>query len=222
MAKFTKTQVLSTMSAAGVIPIFYHNDVETSKNVIKACYKGGMKVFEFTNRGEFAHEVFSELSKFTNKECPELILGVGSIVDAPTASFYIQLGTNFIVSPLFNPDVARIANRRLIPYIPGCGSVSEVGLAQEAGCDLCKIFPGDSLGVNFVKNIKAPMPWSSLMVTGGIRPEKDNLKSWFNAGATCVGIGSSLFPKEVIVNRKWNEISKICSDTLKIVSRIRK
>jgi len=221
MARFTKIQVLSTMSATGVVPIFYHNDIETAKNVAKACYKGGMQVFEFTNRGEFAHEVFSELSKFINKECPELILGIGSIVDAPTASIYIQLGANFIVSPLFNPDIVRIANRRLIPYIPGCGSVSEVGLAQEAGCDLCKIFPGDLLGVNFVKSIKAPMPWSSLMVTSGVRPEKDNLKSWFNAGATCVGIGSNLFPREIIASREWDKISKICNDTLEIVSWIK-
>lgn len=220
MARFSKIQVLSTMSATGIVPIFYHSSIEITKNIVKACYKGGIRVFEFTNRGDFAYEVFGELSKFVNKECSELILGVGSIVDAPTASLYIQLGANFIVSPLFNSDVARVVNRRLVPYIPGCGSVSEVGLAQEVGCDLCKIFPGDLLGTTFVKSIKAPMPWSLLMVTGGVKPEKDNIKSWFIAGATCVGIGSSFFPKETIVNREWNKISEMCSYALKIFNEV--
>jgi 2-dehydro-3-deoxyphosphogluconate aldolase/(4S)-4-hydroxy-2-oxoglutarate aldolase len=130
MARFNKIQVLSAMSLTGMVPVFYHSEIEIAKNVVKACYAGGVRVFEFTNRGEFAHEVFGELNKFAAKECPELILGVGSIVDAPTAALYIQLGANFLVGPLFNPDVAKVANRRLIPYTPGCGSVSEIGFAH--------------------------------------------------------------------------------------------
>ena len=221
MARYNKLQVLEAMSATGMIPVFYHSDIETAKNVMKACYLGGVKVFEFTNRGEFAHEIFGELSKYAAKECPGLILGVGSIVDAPTASLYIQLGANFIVGPLFNPDVAKIANRRLIPYAPGCGSVSEIGFAQEAGCDLCKLFPGDVLGPNFVKGLKAPMPWSLLMVTGGVKPEEANLKAWFGAGVTCVGMGSNLFPKEVITTGKWEIITELCKNTLAIIEKIR-
>ena len=221
MAKYNKLQTLSTMSATGMIPVFYHSDIETAKSVVKACYLGGVRAFEFTNRGEFAHEVFGELNKFVAKECPGMILGVGSIVDAPTASLYIQLGANFIVGPLFNPDIAKVANRRSIPYTPGCGSVSEVGFAQEAGCDLCKIFPGDVLGPAFIKGLKAPMPWSLLMVTGGVKPEEANLKAWFDAGACCVGMGSNLFPKEIIAAKEWGKIAELCKNALAIIEKVR-
>jgi 2-dehydro-3-deoxyphosphogluconate aldolase/(4S)-4-hydroxy-2-oxoglutarate aldolase len=221
MARFNKIQVLSAMSATGMVPIFYHPDAEVAKNIVKACYAGGVRAFEFTNRGEFAHEVFGELSKFVAKECPELILGVGSIVDAPTASLYNQLGANFLVGPLFNPDVAKVANRRLVPYMPGCGSVSEIGFAQEMGCDMCKVFPGDVLGPNFVKGLKAPMPWSMLMVTGGVKPEEANLRAWFDAGVTCVGMGSNLFPKEVIAAKEWGKIADICGEVLGIIRGVK-
>jgi len=209
------------MLATGMVPIFYHKDVEIAKNVVKACYTGGVRAFEFTNRGEFAHEVFGELNKFVAKECPEMILGVGSVVDAPTASLYIQLGANFVVGPLFNPDVAKVCNRRLIPYMPGCGSVSEIGFAQEAGCDVSKVFPGDVLGPNFVKGLKAPMPWSLLMITGGVKPEEANLKAWFDAGASCVGMGSNLFPKDVIESKDWDKITLLCKNALEIIKKVR-
>ncbi len=215
-------QVIASMTATGMVPVFYNKDLETAKQILKACYAGGVRAFEFTNRGEFAHEVFGELNKFAAKQCPEMILGVGSVVDAPTASLYIQLGANFVVGPLFNPDVAKVCNRRLVPYTPGCGSVSEVGAAQEMGCDLCKVFPGDVLGANFVKGLKAPMPWSMLMVTGGVKPEEGNLKGWFDAGVTCVGMGSNLFPKEAVAAGDWGAITKLCSDSLAIIARVRK
>ncbi|MDR1738277.1 MAG: bifunctional 4-hydroxy-2-oxoglutarate aldolase/2-dehydro-3-deoxy-phosphogluconate aldolase [Candidatus Symbiothrix sp.] len=219
--KFSKIQVLQTMQATGIVPVFYHASVEVAKNVVKACYDGGIRAFEFTNRGEFAHEVFGELVKWAAKECPELILGVGSVVDAPTAALYIQLGANFVVGPLFNPEVAKVCNRRLVPYTPGCGSVTEIGYAQEAGCDLCKVFPGDVLGANFVKGLKAPMPWSMLIVTGGVKPEESNLKTWFDAGVTCVGMGSNLFPKEVIAAKEWGKIAELCQNALAIVKKVR-
>jgi len=219
--RFNKIQVITAMQETGMVAVFYNSDIEIAKNVLKACYEGGVRAFEFTNRGDFAHEVFGELVKFSSKECPEMILGVGSIVDAPTAALYIQLGANFIVGPLFNPEIAKVANRRLVPYTPGCGSVSEVGFAQEAGCDLCKVFPGDVLGASFVKGLKAPMPWSNLMVTGGVKPEEANLKAWFDAGVTCVGMASNLFPTELIKAKDWAGISKLCSDTLAIVKKVK-
>ena len=220
--RFTKLEVLSVMKTTGMVPVFYHKDIEVAKQVLKACYAGGVRAFEFTNRGEFAHEVFGELTKFAAKECPEMIMGIGSIVDAPTAALYIQLGANFIVGPLFNLDVAKVAYRRLVPYAPGCGSVSEVGFAQEMGCDLCKVFPGDVLGAGFVKGLKAPMPWSNLMVTGGVKPEEANLKAWFDAGVTCVGMGSNLFPAEMIKAQDWSSITKLCADALQIIQKVRK
>ena len=161
MARFSKIEVISQMRATGMVPVFYHADIEVAKKVMTACYEGGVRVFEFTNRGEFAHEIFAQLSKFAAAHCPDMILGAGSVVDAGTAALYLQLGANFIVGPLFNAEVARVCNRRLVPYIPGCGTVTEIGTAQEVGCDVCKVFPaGEVGGPAFVKNIKAPMPWS--------------------------------------------------------------
>lgn len=222
MAKFSKIEVISAMAKTGMVPVFYNKDVETAKNVVKACYEGGVRAFEFTNRGDFAHEVFAELVKFAAKECPEMILGIGSIVDAGTASLYIQLGANFVVGPLFNPDVARVCNRRLIPYTPGCGSVSEIGFAQEAGCDLCKIFPAGNVGgPSFVKNVKAPMPWSLLMVTGAVEPTQENLSAWIKAGVTCVGMGSNLFPADAIAAKDWGKITAICKEALEIIQKVK-
>ena len=199
-----------------MVPVFYHADLETAKAVVKACYEGGVRAFEFTNRGDFAHEVFGELVKYANKELPGMILGIGSVVDAPTAALYLQLGANFVVGPLFNPEIAPVCNRRLVPYCPGCGTVSEVGKAQELGSDL----PGDVLGPAFVKGLKAPMPWSQIMVTGGVKPTKENLEGWFKAGVTCVGMGSNLFPKEAIAAKDWSAITKLCSAALEIIREI--
>ena len=221
MAKYDKLQVLGTIRETGMVPVFYHADAEVSKQVLKACYDGGVRAFEFTNRGDFAQEVFAELVKYANKELPGMIVGVGSVVDPATAALYIQLGANFVVGPLFNPAIAPVCNRRLIPYCPGCGSVSEVGAAQEAGCDLCKVFPGDVLGPAFVKSLRAPMPWSRLMVTGGVKPERANLEGWFKAGVTCVGMGSNLFPKDVVAAGEWSKITKLCQDALQIIREVR-
>ena len=223
MAKFNKIQVLNAMASTGMVPVFYHKDVEVAKNVVKACYDGGVRAFEFTNRGDFAQDVFAELVKWAAKECPEMVMGIGSIVDPDTAALYIQLGANFVVGPLFNPEIAKICNRRLIPYTPGCGSVSEIGFAQELGCDLCKVFPAGNVGgPSFVKNVKAPMPWSMLMVTGGVEPTKENLTAWIKAGVTCVGMGSNLFPKEVVDAQDWGWIVAKCQEAFGYIAEARK
>ena len=222
MARFHKIETLRAIIQIGMVPVYYNSDIKVAKQVVRACYKGGVRVFEFTNRGDFAHEVFGELVKYAERECPELILGAGSVVDAATAALFIQLGANFIVGPLFNPEIAKVCNRRLIPYVPGCGSVSEIGFAQEAGCDLCKIFPAGNVGgPSFVKNIKAPMPWTLLMATGAVEPTEENLAAWFKAGVTCVGMGSKLFPKEVITSDDWQAITELCRHALSIIKKQR-
>ena len=222
MAKFSRLKVYQTMEENGIIPVFYHSDIDVAKQVVKACYEGGIRAFEFTNRGDFAHEVFADLVKWTNKECPELILGIGSIVDPATASLYIQLGANFIVGPLLNPEIFKICNRRLVAYSPGCATTSEIGLAQELGAEIVKVFPGGNVGgPSFVKNIKGPMPWSKIMITGGVEPTNQSLTDWFKAGVTCVGIGSNLFPNEVLKSGDWYKISELCKDSLSIVKQIR-
>ena len=214
MARFDKIDVLAKMRITGIVPVFYHSNPEIAKQVVKACYDGGVRAFEFTNRGDFAHEVFAEVVKYAAKECPELAVGVGSVVDPATAALYLQLGACFVVGPLFNPEVARVCNRRSVPYTPGCGTVSEVGAAQECGCDLCKVFPGDVLGPKFVKGLTAPMPLSKLMVTGGVEPTRENISAWFAAGVYCVGMGSKLFPKDKIAAADWQYISDKCAEAI--------
>ncbi|NDV95884.1 bifunctional 4-hydroxy-2-oxoglutarate aldolase/2-dehydro-3-deoxy-phosphogluconate aldolase [Dysgonomonas sp. 521] len=219
MARFTRIKACQVMAETGMVPVFYHSDLETSKQVLKACYEGGVRAFEFTNRGDFAHETFGELNKWAAKECPEMILGIGSVVDAGTASLFLQLGANFVVGPLLNPDIFKVCNRRQVAYIPGCGSVSEVGYAQELGAEVVKVFPAGNVGgPSFVKNVKAPMPWSSIMVTGGVEPTEENLTKWFDAGVTCVGMGSNLFPKDVIAAKDWGKITQMCKDALAIIA----
>ncbi len=222
MAQFNKIQVLQAILATGMVPVYYHADAEVAKRVVKACYDGGVRAFEFTNRGDFASEVFIELVKYARRECPELILGVGSIVDAPTAALFLQYGANFVVGPYLNPEVARLCNRHLVPYTPGCGSVTEIGTAHELGCDLVKIFPAGNVGgPSFVKNIKAPLPWTLVMATGAVEPTEENLTAWFMAGVACVGMGSKLFPKETVAAGDWEAIAEKCRYSLDIIKRAR-
>jgi 2-dehydro-3-deoxyphosphogluconate aldolase/(4S)-4-hydroxy-2-oxoglutarate aldolase len=223
MARFTRVDVILKIREAGIIPIFYHKDTEVCRNVIKSCFEGGMKVFEFTNRGDYAHELFSDLNKWAEKEVPGLIIGVGSVVDAGTASLYIQLGANFVVSPLLNPEMARVCNRRKVLWIPGCGSMSEISYAEELGAETVKMFPGLSVGgPDFIKAVKGPCPWSSIMPTGGVEPTVDNLRDWFEAGATCVGIGSNLITKEFIQKKDWEGLTKRIASSLKIAKMFQK
>lgn len=222
MATFDKIKVIETIQQTGMVPVFYHADATIAKKVVKACYDGGVRAFEFTNRGDFACEVFIELIKYAKKECPELILGVGSVVDAPTAALYLQYGANFIVGPYLNPEIARLCNRHRVPYTPGCGSVTEIGTAQELGCDLIKIFPAGNVGgPSFVKNVKAPLPWTLIMATGAVEPTEENLTGWMKAGTSCVGMGSKLFPKERIAAEDWGYITDKCRYSLEIIRKAR-
>ena len=222
MARFSRLKVLNTIHQMGLMPLYYNEDAEKVKQVVKASYKGGARVFEFTNRGDFAHEVFGEVNKWIRQECPEMILGVGSVVDAGTAALYIQLGANFIVSPMINPEVAKTCNRRKIPWMPGCGTLTEINNAEELGVEIVKIFPGEQVGgPAFVKAVKAPNPWTSIMPTGGVSPDKENLKAWFDAGVSCVGIGSKLFPADKIAADDFGFIEEKIRETLQIITKLK-
>lgn len=223
MARFTRIQVALKMAETGMIPVFYHKDIDVCKKVLKACYEGGVRVFEFTNRGDFAHEVFADLNKYAAKELPEMILGVGSVVDAGTASLYIQLGANFIVSPVLNEDMAKVCNRRKILWSPGCGSVTEISKAEELGAEIVKIFPGSQVGgPKFIEAVKGPLPWSSIMPTGGVDTSEENLAAWFKAGATCVGMGSQLVNKEIIENNNYPKLMEECAKVLATIKKYKK
>lgn len=223
MARFTRIQVALKMAETGMIPVFYHKDIDVCKKVLKACYDGGVRVFEFTNRGDFAHEVFAELNKYAAKELPEMILGVGSVVEAGTTSLYIQLGTNFIVSPVLNEDMAKVCNRRKVLWSPGCGSVTEISKAEELGAEVVKIFPGSQVGgPKFVEAVKGPLPWSSIMPTGGVDTSEENLAAWFKAGVTCVGMGSQLVTKDIVEKGDFQKLTDECKKALEIIKKYKK
>lgn len=210
------------MKEIGIIPVFYHKDIEVCKKVLKACYDGGLRVFEFTNRGDYAHEVFGELNKYAAKEAPDMILGIGSVIDAGTTSLYIQLGSNFVVSPILNADMAKVCNRRKIAWSPGCGSLTEISYAEELGAEVVKIFPGTEVGgPSFVKAVKGPFSWSSIMPTGGVEPTEDNLRKWFDAGVHCVGMGSQLITKDIIKNGDYDGLKAKVETVLKLLKGIR-
>lgn len=223
MAKYNKSEVFMAMRETGVVPVFFHSNIDVCKSVAKACYDGGIRVFEFVNRGDFANELFSELNKYVLKELPGMIMGAGSIVEASTAAIYIQAGANFIVSPLLNEDVAKLCNRRGVSYSPGCGSITEISKAQELGVDVVKMFPASEVGgPSFVKAVKGPMPWTNIMPTGGVDTTEENLKGWFNAGVVCVGMGSNLFPKDIIDSGDYNALVVKVKNLMDIVKKVKK
>lgn len=221
MANFTRLEVADVMKQTGLVPLFYNSDLEISKKVIKACYDGGARLLEFTARGDFAHEVFGELNKYALKELPGMIMGVGSITDAASASRYMALGANFIVTPVLREDIAVVCNRRKVLWSPGCGSLTEITRAEELGCEIVKLFPGGIYGPDFVKAIRGPQPWTSIMPTGGVSPTKENLAGWFNAGVTCVGMGSKLISKNTKGDYDLSKIKSLVKDALKIIKQLR-
>ncbi len=214
--------VLSAMIDQGVIPVFYHPDVEVCQKVIQACANGGAKCVEFTNRGEFAAHVFFEVTRHFAKADPSVIMGVGSVVDAPTAGIFIANGAKFVVGPLTNPDVAKLCNRRKIPYSPGCGSATEIGYAEELCCEIVKVFPGGSVGgPEFVKAMLGPCPWTRIMPTGGVDATEESLTKWFKAGVACVGIGSNLITKELLAAKDYAGVEKKVRETIALIRKIR-
>ncbi len=209
------------MAETGMVPLFYHPDVELGKKVLTACYKGGARLLEFTNRGDFAHEAFGELNKFCAKELPEMILGVGSVTDAGTTALYLQLGANFVVTPVFREDIAIACNRKKVLWSPGCGSLTEIARAEELGCEIVKLFPGGVYGPGFVKDIKGPQPWTSVMPTGGVSPTRESLKSWFDAGVTCVGMGSKLISSEILKSGDFATLEANVKAALDLIRELR-
>ncbi len=221
MARFSRIQVAQKMKEQGMVPLFYHSDEELGKEVLRACYAGGGRLLEFTNRGDYAHEVFGKLNKFCEQELPEMIMGVGSVTDAGSASIYMQLGSNFVVTPVLREDIAIVCNRKKVLWSPGCGSLTEIARAEELGCEIVKLFPGGIYGPSFVKAVKAPQPWTSIMPTGGVAPTRENLAGWFDAGVTCVGMGSKMISKEILSNKDFTKLESRVRDALALISELR-
>ena len=221
MARFTRLQVIDQMKKTGLVPLFYHKDVSVAKKVLQACYEGGARLLEFTHRGDFAQEVFRELILFVNDTLPEMILGVGSVTDAAADSNYMMIGANFVVTPVFREDIAIVCNRRKVLWSPGCGTLTEIAIAEERGAEIVKLFPGNIYGPEFVKAIKGPQPWTSIMPTGGVNTSKENLKSWFDAGVTCVGLGSQLISNQVIEQRDFEGLKVTVSQVLQTIQSLK-
>lgn len=221
MAQFTRLEVVKQMESDGMIPLFFHSDINTAKAVLKACYDGGSRLMEFTSRGDFAIEVFKELVLYATKELPGMILGVGSVTDAAAASQYMLYGANFVVTPVFRKDIAEVCNRRKLLWSAGCGSLNEIAQAEEMGCEIVKLFPGSVYGPEFVKAVKGPQPWTSIMPTGGVSTDAANLMEWFEAGVSCVGMGSKLISKELLVNKNYDQLTLAVQKTLALIQKIK-
>jgi len=221
MARFDKNTTLAQVNATGLVPLFTHNDLDICLGVLRACYQAGVRVFEFTNRTENSFINFKELISIAEAELPEMILGIGTIYDAATARKYIEIGTNFIVAPIMNPEVGAVCQEAGIPWMPGVMTVTEIYNARQAGAEFIKIFPGEVLGPAFVKALKAPMPDVQVMVTGGVSPTAESLKTWFGAGATAVGIGSQLVPKDLLVTKDYAQVTAIVANALQIIKEVR-
>jgi 2-dehydro-3-deoxyphosphogluconate aldolase / (4S)-4-hydroxy-2-oxoglutarate aldolase len=219
MSKFSRIQVSLKMEEQGLVPVFYHRDLDICKQIIHACYKGGGRLFEYTNRGEFAHRNFHELVKYVEAELPEMILGAGSIMDSGTAALYIQEGANFIVSPVLKKSIAKTCNGRKILWIPGCGTVTEISESEELGAEIIKAFPGSVLGPEFIQGVKGPMPWTKIMVSGGVDPTEESINKWFSAGAVCVGMGSQLITSQIIKEKKFQELENQVKKTLELIKK---
>ena len=222
MARFMRLEVVNTLLDIGLVPLFYNGEVETSIELASACSRGGAKTIEFTNRGELAYPVFTELVTHLAKADPSIILGVGSIVDAPTAALYIAAGANFIVGPSFNPEIAKLCNRRKILYMPGCATETEIATAEEYGAEICKVFPGETVGgPAFIKGVMAPCPWHKLMPTGGVDATEANVSEWIKAGAAAVGMGSKLITKQAVSDKDYDGIAKKASDCVGWIKKAR-
>lgn len=222
MARHSRLETLTYMKAVGLVPVFYHADAAAARSVAKACCDGGAAILEFTNRGDRAIDVFRDLAVWRDEQMPQMILGVGSIVDAPTAALYIAAGADFVVGPILDEETARLCNARKVPYCPGCGSATEVNRAHVLGVEICKVFPGECVGgPSFVKSVRGPMPWTEIMPTGGVEPTQESLRQWFSVGTACVGIGGNLLTKDLITKGDWTGIAEKVRQTVALIKKVR-
>jgi 2-dehydro-3-deoxyphosphogluconate aldolase / (4S)-4-hydroxy-2-oxoglutarate aldolase len=219
MKKHSRLEVHQILCESRLMPLFYHPDPEIAFQIAAACHRGGAKVIEFTNRGDFAHEVFGTLIKRIRRELPELLVGIGSLQDAGTTALYIQMGVDFVVTPMLREDVILTCNRRKVAVIPGVATPSEIGRAEELGVEIIKLSPGDVLGPAFLKAHLAPCPWTKALISGGVSPDKTSLETWFGAGAACVAMGSKLITKDILENKAFDLLEENVKKVVKLIKK---
>jgi 2-dehydro-3-deoxyphosphogluconate aldolase/(4S)-4-hydroxy-2-oxoglutarate aldolase len=219
----TIEEISDLIIAGGMVPVFNNSDKEVAFRVVKACYDAGLRVFEWTNRGVEAAGMFKVIKEFIDRNCPDMILGAGSVFDGENCRKFQQMGASFIVSPILDPDMAAECKELKILWIPGCGTITEIHQAQKWGAGIVKIFPGDAVGgPGFVKAVLGPMPWAQIMPTGGVSPDPENLNAWFNAGVCCVGMGSQLFTKARIADKDPENLVAEIRTTLNHIKECRR
>jgi 2-dehydro-3-deoxyphosphogluconate aldolase/(4S)-4-hydroxy-2-oxoglutarate aldolase len=218
--KFSKQQITAEMKRLGMVPLFTCEDKSIAADVIEAAYRGGVRVFEFTNRRANSFEIFSAMLKHFEKY-NDLMLGIGTILDGATAEKFIDAGAHFIISPILKLEMAEVCKRNNVSWLPGCQTLTEIVTAKENGAEVIKVFPGSVLGPQFISSIMPVVPDLQLMITGGVEPKQENLSAWFKAGAMCVGMGSQLFTKEIIETKNWKLLESRVKDSLEMIKQIR-
>jgi 2-dehydro-3-deoxyphosphogluconate aldolase / (4S)-4-hydroxy-2-oxoglutarate aldolase len=218
--KFTNQQIVSKVKELGLVPLFTHDDIPTAQQVIEAAYRGGVRVFEFTNRRKNSFEVFVAMLDYC-KKFPDLMLGIGTVMDGATTKKFIDAGAHFIISPILKLEMAKVCLDHNVLWMPGCATLTEIVTAKENGAQVIKVFPGSVLGPGFVSAIMPVVPDLQLMITGGVEPNEKNLSAWFKAGAMSVGLGSQLFTKEILEKRDWTALEKNVSEALQIIKKLK-
>ena len=217
---FTNQEIVAKMKALGLVPLFTHDDIPTAQEVIEAAYRGGVRVFEFTNRRKNSYEVFTAMLDYC-KKFPDLMLGIGTVMDGATTKKFIYAGAHFIISPIMKLEMAKVCRDHDILWMPGCATLTEIVTAKENGAQVIKVFPGSVLGPGFVSAIMPVVPDLQLMITGGVEPNEKNLGGWFQAGAMSVGMGSQLFTKEILAQKDWTALEKRVRDILETINKVR-
>jgi 2-dehydro-3-deoxyphosphogluconate aldolase/(4S)-4-hydroxy-2-oxoglutarate aldolase len=218
--KFSQDDIVGVMRNTGIVPLFTHDHAAEAQQVVEAAYRGGIRAFEFTNRRSNSFEIFSHLVS-QRKKFPDLMLGIGTVMDPETTRKFIDAGADFIISPVLKPEMAVVCKAHNVPWIPGCATLTEIVTAKEHGAAVIKVFPGSVLGPGFVSAIMPVVPDLRLMITGGVEPSRENLAAWFKSGAMCVGMGSQLFTSDILQSRNWDLLSEKVAHALKLVSEIR-
>jgi 2-dehydro-3-deoxyphosphogluconate aldolase / (4S)-4-hydroxy-2-oxoglutarate aldolase len=220
MKFFTKEEVIASMIKTGMIPVFYHDDIDVAKSVLDASYSAGVRAFEFTNRGDNAFKVFRELLKYAG-QYSDLKVGIGTIFNVELTTQFLDAGAHFIVSPILKTEMATVCRQQKVLWIPGCGTLTEIVTAKENGADIVKLFPGSVLGPGFVSAVLPVVRGLQLMPTGGVEPTVQSLTAWFKAGVVCVGMGSQLFKKEIIDSGDWPTLTNSISEVMAIIKNMR-
>jgi 2-dehydro-3-deoxyphosphogluconate aldolase / (4S)-4-hydroxy-2-oxoglutarate aldolase len=212
-----KNTALQTIVDQGVLPLFFYQDPQVSLDIVSTLYRAGIRTLEYTNRGPAALDNFAYLKKELSVACPDLHLGIGTIKTAAEAESFIAAGADYIVAPIVNPDVARVAREAGLLWIPGCMTPTEIFWAQENQAALIKIFPANIVGPSFISSIRELFPGQLFMPTGGVEIEEENLHTWFRAGVCAVGMGSKLISRVVLEERQYDVLQHLTEKALRMV-----